>query len=362
MAQNNIQAIGNDFRLNRVMIARLSALGDVVMTVPVIYSVCLCYSSVHFTLLTSKVKSTIFINKPRNLTVVGIDVEDIKGYGNAKNILDDVSSDGKFDAFIDLQNDKSTRWLRLACLTRRIKVVKFNNAQAHKKQLSRRANKVMLPLVSSRDRYKEAFFKAGLPVDERFYGLYGKGNKAAPEEYASITTQRKDEGEKWIGIAPFAMYPQKEYPIDKMEEVIEMLQQLPKIRIFILGADGREKEQAQAWQQNYPSVTSLAGKNYGFPAEMALISNLDVLITMDSANMHLASIVRTPTISIWGATHHYCGFKGWHQSEDNMIQAPLSCRPCSINGDKPCYRHDLLCLTAIRPETIYTRIYELLGY
>lgn len=358
MDQNNIAVTGNDLHLRRVLISRLSALGDVVMTLPVIYSACLCYPGVQFTLVTSKAKSSIFINKPVNLKVVGAEIRnDYKGFGGARRLLNELSAEGNFDAFIDLQNDKSTRWLRMAARFKGIKTIKFNNAQSHKQQLSRRTNKVMLPLVSSRDRYIETFFKAGLPLQERFTGLYGKEQKAPIADYASITTP-KEEGTKWVGIAPFAMYSQKEYPIEKMTEVIDMLSRLPHIKMFILGAAGREEKQAQLWQDKYPSVTSLAGKNYGFPAELALISNLDVLLTMDSANMHLASIVRTPTISIWGATHHYCGFKGWHQSENDMIEAPLSCRPCSINGDKPCYRRDLLCLTAIRPDTIYTRLLE----
>ncbi len=357
MDQNNIAA-GNDLHLHRVLISRLSALGDVVMTLPVVYSACLCYPAVNFTFVTSKAKSSIFINKPDNLKVVGVDLlSDYKGFGGAKRLLRELSEEGKFDAFIDLQNDKSTRWLRLACQLKGVKTLKFNNAQSHKKQLSRRTNKVMLPLVSSRDRYIETFFKAGLPLQERFNGLYGKDSKADISDYISITLPKKD-GAKWVGIAPFAMHPQKEYPIEKMTEVIEMLSRHPHIKIFILGGKGREEHQAQLWQEKYQSVTSLAGKDYGFPAELALISNLDVLLTMDSANMHLASIVGTPTISIWGATHHYCGFKGWHQSENDMIQVPLSCRPCSINGDKPCYRRDLLCLSAIRPDTIYTRLLE----
>lgn len=361
MDQNNTTPIrtGNDLRLKNVLIARLSALGDVVMTLPVVYSVCTCYPDVNFTMLTSEAKASIFINKPANLKVVGIDLKnDLRGYGRAKSVLSGISADCKFDALIDLQNDKSTRWLRMACLLKGIKVIRLNNEQANKRRLTKRTNKVMLPLVSSRDRYRETFFKARLPMQDKFTGLYGKHGKADTGEYVSITSKKKGEADKWIGIAPFAMYPQKEYPAEKMDEVITMLSRIPNVTIFLLGADGREKAQAQEWQDKYTNVISLAGKHYGFPSELALISNLDVLLTMDSANMHLASIVRTPTISIWGATHHYCGFKGWHQSEDDMVQAPLSCRPCSIIGDKPCYRHDILCLTVIRPETIYSKVAE----
>ena len=84
------------------------------------------------------------------------------------------------------------------------------------------------------------------------------------------------------------------------------------------------------------------------------------MVAMDSANMHFASLAQTPTLSIWGATHPYCGFKAWKQSDKDTIQLPLSCRPCSVFGNKPCHRGDYLCMTAIRPENILKRISEIL--
>ena len=82
------------------------------------------------------------------------------------------------------------------------------------------------------------------------------------------------------------------------------------------------------------------------------MSQLEVMISMDSSNMHLASLVGTPVVSIWGATHPYAGFMGWGQSEDNVVQVELDCRPCSIFGQKPCLRGDFACLNNILPETI----------
>jgi ADP-heptose:LPS heptosyltransferase len=90
------------------------------------------------------------------------------------------------------------------------------------------------------------------------------------------------------------------------------------------------------------------------------MSHLDVMISMDSANMHLASLTGIPVVSIWGATHPYAGFMGWKQSQDNAIQIPMDCRPCSIFGQKPCRRGDYACMTNIRPETIVEKINNIL--
>jgi len=81
---------------------------------------------------------------------------------------------------------------------------------------------------------------------------------------------------------------------------------------------------------------------------------------MDSANMHMAALTKTKVISIWGATHPYAGFAGFGQNQDDhFIQIPeteLSCRPCSVFGNKPCFRDDFACMNNITPESIVHKI------
>ena len=80
------------------------------------------------------------------------------------------------------------------------------------------------------------------------------------------------------------------------------------------------------------------------------------MLTMDSANMHLASVSSVPVISVWGATHPYCGFKGWRQNDADIVQLPMTCRPCSVFGSKACHRGDYMCLTAIEPSMIADKV------
>ena len=66
----------------------------------------------------------------------------------------------------------------------------------------------------------------------------------------------------------------------------------------------------------------------------------------------------TTVVSIWGATHPYAGFMGWQQREDNAVQVAMPCRPCSIFGNKPCFREDYACLYDITPEAIINKVEE----
>lgn len=352
MQKNSSGNTTNTLGLISVLVARFSALGDVAMTVPVLYSAARCYPDVRFVLVTRPSMTSIFINRPGNLIVVGADVSaDYTGFRGMRRLVKELDEEYHFDAFADLHDVIRTRLMGLCCRLRRIRVSRINKGRAGRKALTRSHNKVMLPLLSGRARYREVFHRLGLPLDNRFDGLFGGHAKAPESDFASITAPRCGDT-RWIGIAPFAAHKGKIYPPEKMEEVVRGLSRRGDLRIFLFGGGGQEAETLNRWADEYPGVTSLAGKRFGFGAELALMNHLDLMLSMDSANMHLASIVSTRTITVWGATHPYCGFKAWHQSDDDCIQLPMNCRPCSVFGNKPCLRGDYLCLSAIRPTEI----------
>ena len=145
-----------------------------------------------------------------------------------------------------------------------------------------------------------------------------------------------------------------------MEKVVAELTSDHRNRLFFFGGGATEEAILNRWVESYPGTISLAGRRLGFPTELAMMSHCDVMISMDSGNMHLASLVNTPVVSIWGATHPFCGFKGWHQRDRNIIQLPLTCRPCSVFGDKPCHRGDYFCLSGISPKMIVDKVKEIL--
>lgn len=347
---------GNDRGLLSVLIMRFSALGDVAMTVPVVYSACRCYPDIKFVMVTRPSMTGIFVNPPQNLTVIGADVKsDYVGPSGMWRLLKELRQDYNPDAVVDLHDVLRTKMLRTFASMKGLIVAHVNKGRAGKRALTRRNRKVMLPLISSRARYRETFFKVGLPIENRFDGLYGKEDHAPVAMFSSITPP-KTEGERWVGIAPFAAHAGKIYPADKLEKVVEALTACPGIKVFLFGGGGKEAELLGEWEKRFPHVISLAGKKYGFPIELALLNHLDVMVAMDSANMHLAAIAGTKVVSVWGATHPYCGFKGWRQDDSDCVQLNMTCRPCSVFGDKPCFRNDYACLNGITPEMILAKI------
>ena len=334
-------------KYKNILIIRLSAMGDVAMSVPVIASFAKQYPDVHITMLSNPRFAGMFAGI-ENLNFTGVYTKkEYKGLNGIFKLFRRLTSNDKFDAVIDLHDVLRSKVLRILFKFKNIPVFIVEKDRKGRKELTRSKNKKLVPLKSSIKRYQEVFEKAGFDFPMNFSGLFDK--KVDLPENIRHTLNTK-EG-KWLAIAPFSKHQGKVYPVEKMEKVIDHFSQKEGIKILLFGKGEKEAEILEKWQKNYPHAISLAGK-FQLLEELQILNQADALISMDSANMHLASLVETPVISIWGATHPFAGFYGFNQSPDNIIQADLSCRPCSIYGHKPCERKDYACLNMILPERI----------
>ena len=96
--------------------------------------------------------------------------------------------------------------------------------------------------------------------------------------------------------------------------------------------------------------------------ELALMSRLDLMISMDSSNMHMAALAGTKVISIWGGTDPLTGFGAWRQPDNFSIRIPsdeLECRPCTVYGKGRCQRGDFACMNWLTAEKVFDRIVSL---
>ena len=320
------------------------------MTIPELYNVCMANPATQFVMLTGLHPSSLFINKPENLTVKGVDLKNYKGAGGMRRLLNEVLKEHKIDLYIDLHDVIRTKLLRLFSFFKGIRSYKLRKGRSGKSSLTRKNHKVLLQLKPTMCRYREAFQRAGLQTGDFFKTLFppGAAVPALPFE--------KREGEKWLAVAPFAKHPGKIYPPEQMEEVIAHYAERGHHRIFVFGYGEVESEIIRRWSEKWPDVVNMAGMSLGLPAELVLLKECDVMVSMDSANMHFASLVGLRTVSIWGATHPFAGFMGWNQSPEDVVQLDMTCRPCSVFGNKPCIRGDYHCLRGISPQLIIDKI------
>lgn len=335
--------------MKHILIIRLSALGDVAMALPVIYSVAKAYPDVRFTLLTQDVASRLVINAPGNLSVCVADVKGRhKGVWGLYRLYKELLEKG-VTSVADLHGVLRSLILDAYFRLSGRPVALIDKGRKEKWALTARRNKAFHPLKSSFERYTAVFRRLGFTFAPDFISLFGteKGN---PSDFSDLVPPKKPD-EIWIGVAPFAKHQGKIYPLDRMERVLARFSTDSRVRLFLFGGGDREKAVFDDWQGRYPHLVSMAGQ-HGFYKELSLISHLDVMVSMDSANMHLASLVGVPVVSVWGATHYYAGFLGWKQSPENIAEIKLSCRPCSVFGNRPCFRGDYACLSGISPEQL----------
>ncbi|MET0636839.1 MAG: glycosyltransferase family 9 protein [Chitinophagaceae bacterium] len=332
-----------------ILVFRFSALGDVAMTVPVIRLLLDQNPGLSVTFVSDPFMAPLFEGIDR-LQFIGADTrKEYKGLPGLFRFSRELNHTVSFDAIADLHNVLRTKIIR-AFLPGR-KHASIDKGRAEKRELTRPANKKLRQLKTGFQRYADVFELLGLPVDLK----NGQG-VIKPEPLPGLVPGL--QGKKLVGIAPFARHLPKMYPLEKMKEVARQLSERNDIGIILFGSPN-EASVLDTWQS--PAIYSVAGK-ISFSQELNLISQLDVMISMDSANMHLASMYGVPVISIWGGTHPFLGFYGWGQSPDNAIQADLPCRPSSVFGNKPCPVHgEQGCMKGITPAIIIEKLLSVEG-
>jgi len=200
-----------------------------------------------------------------------------------------------------------------------------------KKELTRAENKIFKQLPTMFERHAKVFEELGFPLN--------LSNPQFPEKAvlnSDILDIIGNENQKLIGIAPFAQYNSKVYPLDLMKEVIAKLAENSSYKILLFGGGKKEIEILDSLSEPYKNVINMAGK-IKFQQELQLISNLDVMLSMDSGNAHIAAMLGVKVVTIWGATHPYAGFLPFNQSLENALTSDRNQYPklpTSVYGNK----------------------------
>ena len=121
-----------------------------------------------------------------------------------------------------------------------------------------------------------------------------------------------------------------------MRKVIDELALNKNYKILLFGGGKKEIETLNLLSKDKKNVISIAGK-IQFQQELQLISNLDVMLSMDSGNAHVAAMFGVKVITLWGATHPFTGFSPFNQPIENTLVSdrekyPLL--PTSVYGNK----------------------------
>ncbi|WCO01626.1 glycosyltransferase family 9 protein [Psychroserpens ponticola] len=328
-----------------LLVIRLSAMGDVAMTVPVLRALTNQYPALKITVLTKAFFKPMF----RDLANVSVVEADIKGEHKGVLGLYKLSKTLKktgLDSVADLHNVLRSNILKFFFFGK--KVVQIDKGRAEKKALI--SGKIFEQLKTTHQRYADVFEHLGYLID--------LSNPKFPEP-SKLTSKSIDlignDSKSCIGIAPFAAFKGKAYPLPQMQIVIEALSE--KYKILLFGANGAEANQLQIIADKNDNVINLAGK-LNFNDELDIISNLKLMISMDSGNAHLAAMQGVKVLTVWGVTHPFAGFSPFNQDLNNAVLAnrvQYPKIPTSVYGNSFPIGYDSI-FSTISPEDILDKI------
>ena len=258
------------------------------------------------------------------------------------------------DAVADLHDVLRSQVIRRLLRLNGCSVAHIRKGRREKRALIRKGYLRSHPLKTTIERYADVFRRLDLPLAP----LFPEPHREHPLSETVLALTGEKNG-CWIGFAPFAKHRGKTYPQELATQLTALLSEKAE-KIFLFGGGEQERQSAESMAAGHPNVIVVVGK-LKLAGELELIAHLDAIVTMDSSAMHMASLVGTPAVSIWGATHPYAGFLGFGQDPEQVVQLPLPCRPCSVFGDKPCRWGDWRCLHGIDPREIAAKTLLLCG-
>lgn len=342
-----------------ILVIRLSAMGDCAMAVPVLLRFVKTYPQVKITVVTKAFFVPIFKTLPKSVSVVSADTDnEHKGFFGVLKLAGQLQA-MKFDGIADLHNVLRSKIIRAKFRFSGVhKMAAIDKGRVEKKALVRENNKVFKPLKTTPQRYADVFEDLGYPVD-----LKSKVQLQKPELSDKIKKEIGTSEKKWIGLAPFAAHNPKTYPLDLMEKVVAELDKTNTGKLFLFGGGKKENKRLQDLASKYKNSICVAGK-WAFKEEINLVAHLDVMISMDSGNGHLAAMFGVPVLTLWGGTHPYAGFAPFGQPKEHQLLPDLKkypLLPTSVFGNKEVDGYEEV-MRSIAPKRVLKRIKQVLEH
>ena len=297
-------------------------MGDVAMTVPIIRLVIAQHPKLKISILTKPAYVEIF-REFTQANIIALDKKKYKGLLGLIKLFNELRA-LDIDSVIDLHNVLRTKFLKVLWGNNFYQIKK---GRGEKKQLVN--GKIFYQLKSTHQRYLETFNCLGLNLSLSYHKFPQKKDRNKLKLIGSNNLTSKI-----IGIAPFAKHKAKTYSLEKTSRLIERLSINNTILLF--GGGAEEIAKLDEISKNNKNTINLA-QGLSFSSQLDYISTLDLMISMDSANGHLAAMYGVKVLTIWGVTHPYAGFTPFNQPITNSITVDRNefpKIPTSIYGDK----------------------------
>ena len=350
----------------RILVIRFSAMGDVALTVPAIRRIIQENPALEIVFLSNPFFAPFFKDidrfqfRPVNLKIYA-------GIRGIWKLYQELKSDKPFDQILDLHGSLRSRILSIFFKLDNLPIYRIDKGKAEKKKAIRTHHKILKPLFTSTNRYLNVFKDAGFKMGKGYFpfedpNLSSKSsNWEGIQGYVGFTNINSN---KKIGWAPFAGFELKEMPWIKQVKLVQDILALKKDLEIILFSSPGQKSNLLPFYEGLNSEDSDRIHNsfdlcQGLEEELKLMQSLDLMVSMDSGNLHMAALLGVKVLGIYGTTHPFLGFSPFLQGFTGVFQREdLSCRPCTVFGNGKCYRGDFACMNQIPDDLLIRKIIE----
>ncbi|UCB52003.1 MAG: lipopolysaccharide heptosyltransferase II [Candidatus Zixiibacteriota bacterium] len=184
----------------------------------------------------------------------------------------------------------------------------------------------------------------------------------SPEDFSHARKLLSDagiaEGDEIVGVAPGSIWATKRWLPERFAEVADLLLKQAGTKIVLLGSEDDRPLCEKIAESMTETPAIVAGKTSVLQSA-AIMSLCRVILSNDSAPVHIASAMRIPVVAIFGSTIPEFGFAPYGV-DHVIIQRELDCRPCGIHGKRECPERHFRCMQDISAKEVSEVLLSLL--
>jgi lipopolysaccharide heptosyltransferase II len=336
-----------------ILISRLSSIGDIVLTTPVIRAVRKKYPDARITFLIKKQFASLVQHNPFINKVITFDRSD--GSASLRSLSDEIRKE-QFDWMIDLHNNLRTNYLRYSC---RIPLITTYSKQTFKRILLVRAGKSFFGEIKPVYlKYFEALRTHQIVYDQNGTEVYFD-EEVNTAVNLQLESDKVGEEDHLCVICPGASFSNKQWLPERFAETADDLITTRNFKVVFLGGKGDASLCDSIIRiMKYPAL-NYAGQ-LSLTGSAAMLKRAVLVITNDSGMMHLAQSQKTAVVAIFGPTTRELGFFPL-PDKSAVVEKMVKCRPCTTKGLNYCPMKHFQCMNLIETADVLSAAYALSG-
>jgi heptosyltransferase-2 len=332
--------VHTDYR--RILMIRLSSLGDIILTTPVLRLLREHCPSARIDFMLKAEFQDVLRAHPCVDRLLPVDTRQ-----PLRHTIRELR-DTQYDLVLDLHRTLRSSWLYHRSRAR--------HRLAYRKYTLRRALLVhfkwntLRGTASVPERYALPLRRLGMQTPLPPTEIHVDAESVLAVEQYLANTGLKAVSQCLIAVAPGARWQTKQWPVERFAAAARALSVRHAATIVIVG-DDHDRSLVQAFQQQLAVPCIDAVGQLPLMQTAALLQQCRLLLCNDSGLMHLATALGVPVVAVFGPTVKAFGFYPF-QAAAEVVSHPLSCRPCTTKGANRCPlgHHD--CMRRIAPERV----------